>query len=156
VHLIKFWFSVSQDEQRRRFAEHPHPRRQAAARNRRPDPESGRKSRPDRRQRLGKSSLFALLRNELQPDAGDAFFPAAWRVAHVAQETPALDRRHWITPSTATPSAPPGSRTGGGRSAATTATASANCTPRWPMPTPTRCARAANNCSPAWAFRTTR
>jgi len=40
----------------------------------------------------GKSSLFALLRNELQPDAGDAFFPAAWRVAHVAQETPALDR----------------------------------------------------------------
>ncbi len=40
----------------------------------------------------GKSSLFALLRKELQPDAGDAFFPAAWRVAHVAQETPALDR----------------------------------------------------------------
>ncbi len=40
----------------------------------------------------GKSSLFALLRNELQPDAGDAFFPASWRVAHVAQETPALDR----------------------------------------------------------------
>jgi len=40
----------------------------------------------------GKSSLFALLRNELQPDAGDAFFPASWRVAHVAQETPALER----------------------------------------------------------------
>ena len=40
----------------------------------------------------GKSSLFALLRKELHPDAGDAFFPAAWRVAHVAQETPALDR----------------------------------------------------------------
>ncbi len=40
----------------------------------------------------GKSSLFALLRNELQPDAGDAFFPASWRVAYVAQETPALDR----------------------------------------------------------------
>ena len=40
----------------------------------------------------GQSSLFALLRNELQPDAGDAFFPASWRVAHVAQETPALDR----------------------------------------------------------------
>jgi ATP-binding cassette subfamily F protein 3 len=40
----------------------------------------------------GKSSLFALLRNELHPDAGDADFPAAWRVAHVAQETPALDR----------------------------------------------------------------
>jgi len=40
----------------------------------------------------GKSSLFALLRNELQPDAGDAFFPSSWRVAHVAQETPALER----------------------------------------------------------------
>ena len=40
----------------------------------------------------GKSSLFALLRNELEPDAGDAFFPAFWRVAHVAQETPALER----------------------------------------------------------------
>ncbi len=40
----------------------------------------------------GKSSLFALLRGELQPDAGDVDFPAAWRIAHVAQETPALDR----------------------------------------------------------------
>ncbi|MDD4880292.1 MAG: ATP-binding cassette domain-containing protein [Gallionellaceae bacterium] len=40
----------------------------------------------------GKSSLFALLRNELQADAGDVDFPAAWRIAHVAQETPALDR----------------------------------------------------------------
>ncbi|MDP2431154.1 MAG: ATP-binding cassette domain-containing protein [Pseudomonadota bacterium] len=40
----------------------------------------------------GKSSLFALLRGELQPDGGDVDFPAAWRIAHVAQETPALDR----------------------------------------------------------------
>ena len=40
----------------------------------------------------GKSSLFALLRKELHQDAGDVFFPATWRVAHVAQETPALDR----------------------------------------------------------------
>jgi ATP-binding cassette subfamily F protein 3 len=40
----------------------------------------------------GKSSLFALLRGELQADGGDADFPAAWRIAHVAQETPALDR----------------------------------------------------------------
>ena len=40
----------------------------------------------------GKSSLFALLRGELHPDAGDVDFPAAWRIAHVAQETPALDR----------------------------------------------------------------
>ncbi|HRH81569.1 MAG TPA: ATP-binding cassette domain-containing protein [Thiobacillaceae bacterium] len=40
----------------------------------------------------GKSSLFALLRGELHPDAGDADFPAAWRIAHVAQETPALER----------------------------------------------------------------
>ena len=40
----------------------------------------------------GKSSLFALLRNELHADAGEVDFPAAWRIAHVAQETPALDR----------------------------------------------------------------
>jgi ATP-binding cassette, subfamily F, member 3 len=40
----------------------------------------------------GKSSLFALLRGELQADGGDVDFPAAWRIAHVAQETPALER----------------------------------------------------------------
>src|SRR5712664_1018480 len=40
----------------------------------------------------GKSSLFALLRGELHADKGDADFPAQWRVAHVAQETPALER----------------------------------------------------------------
>jgi len=40
----------------------------------------------------GKSSLFALLRGELHADGGDADYPARWRVAHVAQETPALDR----------------------------------------------------------------
>ena len=40
----------------------------------------------------GKSSLFGLLRGELHADLGDAGFPASWRVAYVAQETPALDR----------------------------------------------------------------
>jgi ATP-binding cassette subfamily F protein 3 len=40
----------------------------------------------------GKSSLFALLRGELHPDAGDVELPPAWTVAHVAQETTALDR----------------------------------------------------------------
>jgi ATP-binding cassette subfamily F protein 3 len=40
----------------------------------------------------GKSSLFALLRGELHADKGDADFPPNWRIAHVAQETPALDR----------------------------------------------------------------
>ena len=40
----------------------------------------------------GKSSLFALLRGELHADKGDAEFPPQWRVAHVAQETSALDR----------------------------------------------------------------
>src|SRR5256886_5037929 len=39
----------------------------------------------------GKSSLFALLRGELHSDKGDVDFPGHWRVAHVAQETPALD-----------------------------------------------------------------
>ena len=40
----------------------------------------------------GKSSLFALLRGELHADKGDAEFPPGWRIAHVAQETPAIDR----------------------------------------------------------------
>ncbi|MGZ8268903.1 MAG: ATP-binding cassette domain-containing protein [Burkholderiales bacterium] len=40
----------------------------------------------------GKSSLFALLRGELHPERGDAELPAAWRIASVAQETPALAR----------------------------------------------------------------
>ncbi len=40
----------------------------------------------------GKTSLFALLRGELHADKGDADFPRHWRVAYVAQETPALDR----------------------------------------------------------------
>ena len=40
----------------------------------------------------GKSSLFALFRGELHPDGGDLDFPARWRIAHVAQETPALER----------------------------------------------------------------
>jgi ATP-binding cassette subfamily F protein 3 len=40
----------------------------------------------------GKSSLFAMLRNELHPDQGEIDFPAKWRMAYVAQETPALDR----------------------------------------------------------------
>ena len=40
----------------------------------------------------GKSSLFALLRGELHADKGDVDFPAHWRIACVAQETPALER----------------------------------------------------------------
>ncbi len=40
----------------------------------------------------GKSSLFALLRGELHADLGEVDFPARWRMAYVAQETPALDR----------------------------------------------------------------
>ena len=40
----------------------------------------------------GKSSLFATLRGELHADQGDIDFPSKWRMAYVAQETPALDR----------------------------------------------------------------
>jgi len=40
----------------------------------------------------GKSSLFALLRDELHADKGDVDLPGHWRIAHVAQETPALER----------------------------------------------------------------
>ncbi|CAN7450687.1 ATP-binding cassette domain-containing protein [Pseudoduganella sp. LjRoot289] len=40
----------------------------------------------------GKSSLFAMMRGELHPDQGEIDFPAKWRVAYVAQETPPLER----------------------------------------------------------------
>src|SRR5437899_695911 len=40
----------------------------------------------------GKSSLFGLLRGELHADQGEIDYPAKWRVAYVAQETPPLDR----------------------------------------------------------------
>ncbi len=40
----------------------------------------------------GKSSLFALLRGELHADKGEADYPSRWRVACVAQETPAMDK----------------------------------------------------------------
>ena len=40
----------------------------------------------------GKSSLFALLRGELHADKGEIDYPARWRLAHVDQETPALER----------------------------------------------------------------
>ena len=40
----------------------------------------------------GKSSLFGMLRGELHADQGEIDFPAKWRMAYVAQETPPLDR----------------------------------------------------------------
>jgi ATP-binding cassette subfamily F protein 3 len=39
----------------------------------------------------GKSSFFALIRDELHPDAGDFSMPPGLEIAHVAQETPAAD-----------------------------------------------------------------
>jgi ATP-binding cassette subfamily F protein 3 len=36
----------------------------------------------------GKSSLFALIQGDLQPDAGDLERPPGWQVSHVAQQTP--------------------------------------------------------------------
>ena len=40
----------------------------------------------------GKSSLFALLRGDLIAEAGDLALPDTWVVAHVAQDTPALQQ----------------------------------------------------------------
>lgn len=40
----------------------------------------------------GKSSLFALIRGELHGDAGEFGIPSKWVIAHVAQETPAVER----------------------------------------------------------------
>lgn len=41
---------------------------------------------------VGKSSLFALIRNELHADGGDFSLPPETVIAHVAQETPAVDK----------------------------------------------------------------
>lgn len=38
----------------------------------------------------GKSSLFALLRGELEPDKGNLHIPANWHISSVRQETPSL------------------------------------------------------------------
>ena len=40
----------------------------------------------------GKSSLFALILDELHADIGDCLYPKGWVIAHVAQETPADTR----------------------------------------------------------------
>ncbi|MGN6804432.1 MAG: ATP-binding cassette domain-containing protein [Trinickia sp.] len=40
----------------------------------------------------GKSTLFAVLRGELHADAGDVSLPPTWRIAHVAQDTPAAQK----------------------------------------------------------------
>ena len=40
----------------------------------------------------GKSSLFALILNQLQSDAGDLSLPPGTVIAHVAQETPGVAR----------------------------------------------------------------
>ncbi|WP_440997910.1 ATP-binding cassette domain-containing protein [Arhodomonas sp. SL1] len=40
----------------------------------------------------GKTSLFSLLQGELGVDAGEVSIPRDWEIAHMAQETPALER----------------------------------------------------------------
>jgi ATP-binding cassette subfamily F protein 3 len=40
----------------------------------------------------GKSTLFAVLLGALHADAGDFSMPPSWQIAHVAQETPAVDK----------------------------------------------------------------
>ncbi len=40
----------------------------------------------------GKSSLFALINDQLHADSGEFFMPRGWVIAHVAQETPSSDR----------------------------------------------------------------
>ncbi len=40
----------------------------------------------------GKSTLFALLRGQLHADGGEVTLPPSWQIAHVAQDTPAVER----------------------------------------------------------------
>src|SRR5207249_9238078 len=39
----------------------------------------------------GKSTLFAAIRGEIAPDSGAIELPPKWKLAHVAQETPAVE-----------------------------------------------------------------
>ncbi len=39
----------------------------------------------------GKSSLFAILKNEIHPEKGDVLIPKHWKTASVSQETPSLN-----------------------------------------------------------------
>ncbi len=39
----------------------------------------------------GKSTLFALINNDLHADSGDFFIPKSWVIAHVAQESPSSE-----------------------------------------------------------------
>ncbi|MDK4539412.1 ATP-binding cassette domain-containing protein, partial [Kingella kingae] len=39
----------------------------------------------------GKSSLFALIKSEIAQDSGELNIPKTWKLAAVAQETPALE-----------------------------------------------------------------
>jgi ATP-binding cassette subfamily F protein 3 len=41
----------------------------------------------------GKSSFFAFIRNELHPDEGNFSMPPDLQIAHVAQETPAVQHK---------------------------------------------------------------
>ena len=101
----------------------------------------------------GKSSLFALLRGEIQSEAGDCELPRDWRVASVAQETPplpqaaiefVLDGDEELRASSA-PSQPPTPRTMAARSP--------NCTSGSKRSTATAPGPAPPPCSPAWASR---
>ena len=38
----------------------------------------------------GKSSLFQIIRHQLQPESGDVRLPQSWRTVHLAQEAPAV------------------------------------------------------------------
>ena len=38
----------------------------------------------------GKSSLFQIIRQQLQPESGDVRLPPSWRTVHLAQEAPAV------------------------------------------------------------------
>jgi ATP-binding cassette subfamily F protein 3 len=40
----------------------------------------------------GKTSLFAVIRGELQVDSGEVSYPPRWVLSHVAQETPAIEQ----------------------------------------------------------------
>ena len=68
----------------------PCPRREAPARRRELTVHAGHKVGLIGPNGSGKSSLFALILGELHQDAGSVDLPAAWTIAHVAQETEAV------------------------------------------------------------------
>ena len=100
----------------------------------------------------GKSSLFALIRGQLQADAGDLKLPREWVIAWVAQETPQDSRPAMEYVWTAMPNCARWSSRSVKPRRKKTARLWLGCTVCSRASAATRPAAGPGNCCTAWAF----